>query len=352
MVYLFIVAVAVSMLVSATCSLTEAALYAVPFPFVKHRAESGSRSARVLLRFKKDVSKPITAILIFNTVANTGGAAIAGWAAASAFGEEWLAVFSVAFTLAILYCSEIFPKLVGVLYCKQVSLAMALPLSAAITLIYPVIWLTEKVTTRVKRGSGQPALSQQEFLSLAALGTQEGSLDHFEGSVIANVIGLDQTLVRDVLTPRVVVFRLREDALLRDVAGEIGNWNFSRVPLYHEDEPDFLSAYVTQRDIYRELIKGAGDKTVKEISRPLKTVPELMRADKLLLQMFEEREHICAVVDEHGGLAGIITLEDIIEEIVGREIVDEYDAVSDLRTFAKILWFTKHKSEKLKREKV
>lgn len=343
MVSVFVVSVCASLLVSALCSLTEAALYAVPFAYVKHKAESGSRSGRLLMRFKKDVARPITGVLIFNTVANTAGAAIAGWAAAAALGPQWVLPFSVLFTLLVLYCAEIVPKLIGVIYCKQVALLAAWPLSVLVTIALPLIWITDKIAAKIKRGPQQPMLSPQEFLSLAALGTQEGALDHFEGSVITNVVGLDQMLVKEILTPRVVVFRQREDATLKEIEAVIANWNYTRVPLYPDSDPDFLSGYVTQRDIYRELLQGNYHKTLKEIARPLKTVPELMRADKLLMQMFEGREQICAVVDEHGGLAGIVTLEDMIEEVVGREIVDEYDTVSDLRRFAKILRFAKHK---------
>ena len=343
MAYIFVLVVLVSVVVSAICSLTEASLYAVPFAFVKHKAELGSRSAAILLRFKKDMARPIAGILIFNTAAATAGAAISGWAAGELFGEGAVFVFTVAFTLAVLYLGEILPKLIGVVYCKPVSLVAVWPLTALVWVALPFIWITDKIAGRLKKGPQQPALSQQEFLSLAALGTQEGALDHFEGSVIMNVVGLDKTLVREVLTPRVVVFRCREDVQLKDLQSEICSWNFSRVPLYPEHDPDLLTGYVMQRDVFREIIRGGGEKTLKELARPLKTVPELMRADKLLLQMFEDREHICAVVDERGGLAGIVTLEDIIEEIVGREIVDEYDTISDLRSFAKVLRFTKQR---------
>ena len=144
------------------------------------------------------------------------------------------------------------------------------------------------------------------------------------------------------MTPRVVVFRKERGRLLSELREEIIEWSFSRVPLYNENKPDDLPSYVLQRDIYRELLstnqKGVDQKEpcLKDLERPLETVPTLLRVDKLLLRMFTNREHVCAVVDEHGGLAGIVTLEDIIEEIVGREIVDEYDTVSDLRTYAKI----------------
>jgi CBS domain containing-hemolysin-like protein len=135
-------------------------------------------------------------------------------------------------------------------------------------------------------------------------------------------------LVRDILTPRVVVFRVSEKLTIGEIEGDLLNWEYTRVPLYSEDDPEHLTRYVRQRDIYREIIRGNHSSTLKDISRPLTTVPELARVDKILFQMFEKGEQIYAVVDEHGGLAGLVTLEDIIEEVVGHEIVDEYDVKS------------------------
>lgn len=321
----------------------EASLYAVPQAFVKHEAERGTRAAKILLRFKRDIGKPIATILIINTVANTAGASVAGWAAGKVFGSQYLAIFSALFTLVILYFSEIIPKLVGVMYSKRVALAIALPLSFLVKITRPLVWVSELLSGRIKKREGTAGLSAQEFLSMAALGTEQGALDHLEGSVIANVVGLDQLLVRDVLTPRVVVFRQEEETPLASIAEELLNWSYSRVPLYRDENHDHLTGYVTQRDLYRELLRGPSDKRLRDFARPLKAVPELQRVDKLLLQMFEDKELIAAVVDEHGGLAGIITLEDVIEEIVGREIVDEYDTVSDLRSFAKLLGFARHR---------
>lgn len=190
----------------------------------------------------------------------------------------------------------------------------------------PLIYLSRFITARIEPDADGPTVSHQEVLSMAAIGAEEGALDHLEGSVISNVIDLDKVLVRDILTPRVMVFRVEETMTMDDVAKEIADWNFTRVPTFREDDPDRLTGYVRQRDIYRQLMQGNRSITLKDLARPIHTVPELMRADQLL-HMFEETEHICSVVDEHGALAGVITLEDITEEVVGREIVDEYDVV-------------------------
>ena len=233
--------------------------------------------------------------------------------------------------------------MLGVVHCRVVAYYIAWPLYWMTKFVSPVIWLSKML--KLDMDAESTGMSLEEIRGIAELGTEEGALDHLEGSVIANVIGLDELLVKDVLTPRVVVFRIEENTLVKDLAEEIVGWNFSRVPLFSESEPEFLNSYVTQIDIYRALLQGKGDLTVKEFARELKSIPELMRADKLLLRMFEEKDQICAIADEHGSLAGIITLEDIIEEIVGREIVDEYDTVSDMRTLAKILHYTKHRKK-------
>lgn len=341
MLSILVLSVTASVIISGCCSLMEAALYAVPKAYVRSSQENGSRAAGVLLKLKEDIGKPIAAILILNTIANTAGASVAGWAAAEVFGSEILAIFSILFTFAILYCSEIIPKFVGVVYCRPVGLAIAYPLKYLVTVLRPLIAVSEILSHWLRRDEDEQSLTPDEIRSMATVGTEEGALDHFEGSVIANVIGLDETRVKEVLTPRVVVFRLDQDTKVSALEKELQNWTFSRVPLFAESDPDHLLGYVTQRDVYEALLTGKGELSLKELARPLTIVAELMRVDKLLLEMFSQREHICAVVDEHGGLAGIITLEDIIEEIVGREIVDEYDSVSDLRTFAKLLSYTK-----------
>jgi CBS domain containing-hemolysin-like protein len=337
---ILVISVILSLVISAFCSLMEATLYAVPVSFVHSLKEQGNRAGEILARFKSEMGKPISAILILNTISNTGGAAIAGWAAGEIISSKLLVVaFTVSFILAILYLSEIIPKIIGVNYSRPVAVVIARPLQFIVTALTPLIALSHGISRRLQTASASHGggMSIDEVLSMAAIGTEEGALDHFEGSVIANVIGLDRLLVRDLLTPRVVVFRLPEDTKLGELRSDIGNWNFSRVPVYNRENPEHLSHYVTQRDIYRELLQGHDDKLMRDLARPLKAVPDLMRADRLLLDFFADKEHLRAVVDEHGGLAGIVSLEDVIEEVVGQEIVDEYDSVSDMRTLARLM---------------
>jgi CBS domain containing-hemolysin-like protein len=332
----FIVALA-GIALSACCSVSEAALYAVPLPYTKHLAQEGSKRGRLLHELKLDLARPIAAILIINTFANTAGAAITGAMAAIYFGEGGLLFFSIAYTVGVLFCGEIIPKIIGVAYCRPISLWIVMPLHIVMKIFAPVLWVSQSVSDYLSPDDDRPTVSEKEVLSMAEIGQEEGTLDHFEGSVIANVIDLDKIFVRDILTPRVVVFRVDGALTVGEAQKEILQWNHTRVPLFTENNPEHLTSYVTQRDVYREIVRGNLSQTLNAISRPLAVVPELMRVDKLILQMFERKEHIVAVVDEHGGLAGIVTLEDVVEEIVGHEIIDEYDTIADLRSVARLV---------------
>ena len=316
----------------------------MPYAHVKHVADSGSAAGKRLLAFKDDIRQPIAAILLLNTISHTIGSAVGGALVVKSFhSDSSVLIFSIVFTLLLLYAAEIPPKELGVNYCRTISLWMTYPLVALIKLFQPFIILSEYLAKAVGPNFDEPSVSLAEVLSVAAIGSEEGVLDRLEGSVIRNIIGLDRRLVKDILTPRVVVFRLDEETSVGQTAEDILTWNHTRIPLFPEAEPDRIERYVLQRDVFRALVRGQKETRLRDLARPLTTIPAQMRTDKLLLQMFEKREHICAVVDEHGGFAGIITLEDIIEEIVGREIVDESDLVSDLRSYARSIYTRRSK---------
>lgn len=342
------VIVLLSLGASFLCSLTEAAIYAVPIAHVKHLAEKRSRRGLALQRIKEDIGRAIAAILVINTLCNIAGPTVGGWIIGSLFpgNSAVLIAFSAGLALMILLVGEILPKTIGVVYCRSVASLVAPVLLLVMKLLSPLLSVSKMLDALLRRGREAPSVSPHEVISLTEMGQEEGALDELEGEVIQNVIGLDRVLVRDILTPRVVVFRLCEETRLEDVRADIGSWRFSRIPLFPEGQPESLTSYVTQRDVYRALFAASDAGRLREISRPLNTVPELLGVDKLLLQMVDDKEHICAVVDEHGGFAGIITLEDILEELLGREIVDEYDAVADLRAFAKVLRLSRRRSRK------
>lgn len=323
----------------------ESAFYALPTPFILEEDKKGNITGKLLKRFKDDMGKPIAAILILNTVTNTSGASVAGYAVGKLYGANALLPFSVLYTLLILYFGEIIPKLIGVVHSKFVTKFFAIPLFILIKILSPLINISNFISNKIQSSKKSDEISAQEVLTIAEMGTKEGSLDNLEGAVIENIIELDTILVKSIMTPRTVVVRFMEDATLAEISPKLDKLAFSRIPLYSQKNPDTLTSYVTQRDILKELIKGNKLKKLKDISRPIKTIPDLMKCDSLLLDMFNSKEHLYAVVDEYGGLSGIITLEDIIEQIIGHEIVDEYDAVSDLRALAKLLRFKKCKEQ-------
>lgn len=332
----FIIAFVASVGISCLCSLMESAFYAVSLPFVKAKAEEGSKNGKILLKLKEDTGKAISAILILNTIANTAGAAVTGWAIGHIWGADALLPFSILYTLVILYFSEIIPKLIGVTYSRFISMVMARPLNILVKVLAPLISISNYLSKKLRKDGKGEEVSTAEVLSMAEIGAEDGAIDNLEEEVIENIIGLDSLTVADVLTPRVVVERFNQDLTLDDIKPKLDDLAYSRIPIYSESDPDELLGYVTQRDILRELLHGNDGKKLSEIARSLKTVPELMHCDKLLMEMLNTKEHMYAVVDEHGGLAGIITMEDIVEEIVGHEIVDEYDAVTNMRALARL----------------
>lgn len=319
------------LLVSFFCSISEAAIFAIPVAVVRHEAEAEQTSgkkfgrASALQSLKDDISAPISAMLILNTIANTACPAIAGALAENIFGPNGLIAFTVIMSILVLFAGEVLPKFLGVTYHKTVALVVAKPLTMLIVLLRPLIQLLGKMTAHFEPEHEAPAVSHEEVLSLAAIGGQEGTIDPLEGEVISNVIGLDKIRVGDLVTPRVSVFKVAENLSLGDYREASQTWSYTRIPVYAEDEPDHLTGYVRQRDVLRGLLRGELDRPLSSYKRPIITVPELMRADRLLLRMFDEGEHLYAVVDEHGTLAGIISMEDILEHVVGREIHDEYD---------------------------
>ncbi|RJP19253.1 MAG: HlyC/CorC family transporter [Candidatus Omnitrophota bacterium] len=345
MLFTLLVVILVSLTVSFVCSLMEAALFTLPLSAAQSMADQYKQRGHILVRFKKDIGYPISAILILNTVAHTIGAAISGALVDKLYGEPALVWFSIVFTFLILYLSEIIPKQIGAVYYKPVSLWFAVPLALLIKLFYPLILTTNWVSKLVKRGTNEPMISEQEILSMTKIGSEEGVLDILESAVIRNIVLLDRITVKQALTPRAVVFKLAENTVLQDIRNSIGEWNHTRIPLYSPTSPDTITGYVNQRDLLRELIRDSSTKTVNEFKRPLKTVPESMPMDRLFANLIESREPIRSVVDEYGVFAGIVTMEDVIEEIVGKEIVDEYDIVRDLRAYARALYSKRIKQQ-------
>ena len=328
------IASAVVILVSAGCSLFEAVLYSVPASHVETLAAAGSRAGKKLQKLRADVQRPISAILTLNTIANTGGAAIAGAAAAQAFGESWLAWFSAGLTLAILMFSEIIPKTAGVVYSRPLSRLVVWPLALLVSLFRPLIWITTFVTNSISRGRDSEAVSAQELIVMTRLGLKKGSIQPHEAEVIQNILTLEGSTVRDLMTPRVVMYSLQTSTALEDLRGNLETLRHTRIPVYG-DSVDDVVGFVHRRDLLAAMAEDRWSETVEKMTRPVRFVSDSVSADHLLPMLMRHHQQMFVVLDEFGGVAGLITLEDVIEEIIGKEIVDEFDKIADLRQLAR-----------------
>ena len=328
-----VLAVALAVGFSAMCSLFEAVLYSVPVGHVEAMAESGQKTGRILRALRERVDRPISAILSLNTIANTAGAAWAGAAFVGVFDDKRLWEFSAAFTLAILLFSEVIPKTAGVVYCRGLAGPVARPLLAMVWVFRPLIWLTGQVTRLIARDQGSPGVSEEELLVMARLGHKEGAIDADEAAVIENILGLKEKTVRDIMTPRTVVFSLAVSTTLGQVRDSAQSLNHTRVPVYDADADDVVGT-VHRQDLLAAMAEGQWDRTLEEMMRPVDFVADNLTAGRLLRRLLESRQHLVMVIDEFGSLGGLVTLEDVLEEILGTEIVDEFDTAVDMRELA------------------
>jgi CBS domain containing-hemolysin-like protein len=329
-----ILAAGFAIIVSGMCSLFEAVLYSVPISLIEAQAQAGKPAGRILKKLRKEIDRPISAILSLNTIANTAGATIAGSAFAAAFGHEWVGYFSAFFTLSILLFSEVMPKTVGVIYSRQLSSLIARPLQWLVWSLTPMVWLCRFATRLVAREKIIHRVSAEEIITMAKLGRLAGEIEPDEENVIRNILSLENKTAKEIMTPRTVIFSLSEHLTLEEAWEKGGMWPHNRVPVYDEN-PEDIVGIVQRREVLSAL---ASDKHQLRLSNLMKSAhfcPESISLDRLLVEFLERRQHLFVVVDEFGGLAGVVTLEDVLEEILGREIVDESDQVVDMRELAR-----------------
>jgi len=329
-----VVAVSCAILISSACSLMEAVLYSVPMRYVETLTEKGKKGARLFRSLREGIERPIAAILTLNTIAHTVGAAFAGSAASSVFGHEWLPYFSLFFTLAILLLSEIIPKIAGVVYGRQLLGLIAYPLSWLVWVMAPGIWLTNIVTKLIARDNKKEVVTPDELRIMATLSLRSGQIKPYQERAIESILELQHKTVKEVMTPRTVMISLSEHLTLKEASKVQAIREHSRIPVYEKEEEDVVG-FVLTRDIFVYLSEGKEDMRLTELMRPIHFVVELAPLDSVLMEFLERREHLFIVLDEYGGIGGLVTLEDILEEIIGREIVDEFDKVEDKRELAR-----------------
>ena len=329
-----VIAVSVAVLTSAMCSLFEAVLYSVPISHIETLIQRGGSAGRILKQLRRNVDRPIAAILSLNTIANTAGAAVAGAAAAAVLGQERLIYFSAAFTLVILLFSEVMPKTAGVVYSRALAPLIARPLQILVWVFTPLVWLCRGATYLISRNRAEPSISDEELIVMARLGLQAGTMDADEVKVIENILDLENKKAGEIMTPRSVMVALDDGKTVYEASRLPSVLSHGRLPVYH-DTPDDVIGIVHRRDILAAVAHGESDQSVAALMRPVHFVAESDPLDRLLRSFLERRQHIFMVIDAYGGVAGIVTLEDVLEEILGKEIMDEFDEVEDLRELAR-----------------
>nr|MBF0222370.1 HlyC/CorC family transporter [Desulfobulbaceae bacterium] len=329
------VSAGIAIIVSALCSIAEAALYSVSHSHIELLAKSGKKSGLILKELKDDITSPITAILTLNTICNTMGAAVAGASAVALFGDSMLGVFSALFTLFILIFSEIIPKTAGVAYSRKIVTWMAYPLYFLVKVFKPFIWLCNKITRLIEKSGQKAYISSKEIKIIASMSKHSGEIDHQEEKIIVNILELRSKNVRKAMTPRTVTFTLDANLTVAEAADFKDKWNIhSRVPVY-DSVPDNIVGIVLRKEVLINAADGNLDTKLSELMEAPHFVPESIPLPNVLLEFFEHRVHLFVVVDEYGGFTGIISLEDIIEEIMGEEIMDESDETRDMRALAR-----------------
>jgi CBS domain containing-hemolysin-like protein len=333
---LLISIVFITIFVSASCSLYEAILYSTrrgTLESAKTQQKRG-RLAHIFIDMKTNISKPIAAILILNTIANTAGASIAGMYATEVLGVALVPVFSILFTIAILFLSEIMPKTLGAIHWKSLWPFVVYPLKLMQYILSPMIYITEKFTRILTSKSTVKVITEDEILALVHLGAKEGEITHDESRMVKNIIHLEEKRVEEIMTPRRMVFSLNVNISVKSAFTEASKKAHNRILVYEKDKENIIG-YVLVRDIYNLNILDKGDETLRSILLNITSVDENTNCLRLLNNFLKSRKHIAIVKDEFDGLAGLVTLEDLIETALGHEIVDETDKVVDLQAEAR-----------------
>ncbi len=329
-----VLAVAFALVVSAVCSLTETMLYSVSWAHIEELRKKGKVSGELLFQMRSKVERPIAAVLTLNTVANTAGSAVAGAAFSAVFDSVYMGVFAAVFTCLILIFGEIIPKTIGVLYANPVSSVLARPLFWVTKLLSPIIWLSAFFTKLISPSAGGPQMSEDDIRAVTSLSRKAGSIQAFAESTITNVLSLERKRVRDIMTPRIVVFSLAADMDIAEAIQVPDIWHFSRIPVYAENNEDIVGL-VERRTLGQCMAQGNIEGTLRTLMEPVHFTQESQTLDKTLHEFLSSHNHLSVVLDEYGGLAGVVSLEDVLEEILGREIIDESDAVADLQELAR-----------------
>lgn len=334
---MMLVYAAVALGCSFLCSVAEAVVLSVSPSYVANLQKSGKKSAGLLKKIKADVDRSLAAILTLNTIAHTVGAGGAGAEAAAYFGDNYVGLAMAVLTLLILFLSEIVPKTLGALYWRRLAPASARFVQLLIWSLLPLILVSERLTKMITRGKTVHPFSREEFTALVDIGAEAGHLDPHESQILNNLFRFPSLCAEDIMTPRTVMFSLQQDLTVHETMQADVELGFSRIPIWGENL-DEITGFVLKTDMLLNQHRHGGKARLSDLRREIRAVNERTPLTRVLEDLLDNRAHILLVVDDYGGTEGIVTLEDVVETLIGFEIVDEADQIDDMRKLARRKW--------------
>lgn len=328
--------------ISFLCSILESVLMSTPLSYITMKKEEGYKPAVRFLKYKTDIDRPIAAILSLNTIANTGGAAGVGSQATVVFGSSWVGLVSAITTVLILIFSEIVPKTIGTSYWKQLMGFASKAISVLIVIMFPLAWIVQRISGLIAPEDGANLVSRDEVTAMANIGAKEGVIDTNENKVIQNIMKLDNVKACDAMTPRIVCSIAQENMTLKNFYKNDTYLHYSRIPVY-SDSPEYITGYILLSDALEGLADDKFDMRLKDLKRPISYFEENVSLSDIWENLLKKKEQMALIIDEYGCFQGLITLEDIIETILGLEIIDENDQFTDMQQYAKERWERRQK---------
>ncbi|MCA9413079.1 MAG: HlyC/CorC family transporter [Candidatus Omnitrophica bacterium] len=342
MVSLLIVFALIAILISFLCSMWEAVLLSITPSYAQIKLQDGTKTGKLIEAFKQNIDRPLSAILTLNTIAHTVGAIGVGHQAAMIWEETnpfiTNLVVPVVMTLAILILSEIIPKTIGANYWPELAPFTVQSLSFIITCLYPLVWVSQLITKALKKDKSRSIFSRTDFLAMAEIGVREGLFEQSESEILHNLLRFNTIQVKDVMTPRTVVKVAPEEMTLQEFYDRNKTLRFSRIPIHQGEHMEHVTGYILKDELLGKLVQDKGEERLSSIKREILVVHENFPIPEIFSRFLEKREHIALVVDEFGGMEGIVTMEDVIETLLGMEIVDEYDSTADMQALARKNW--------------
>lgn len=336
---LLIIFLLVSIVFSFLCSIWEAVLLSITPSFTQMQVQNGGEFGSTLQSFKENIDRPLAAILTLNTIAHTAGAIGVGAQASQIWGVSIMAtaVVPVLMTLAILLLSEIIPKTIGANYWRELAGFTVSCLKIIMWILAPLVYVSQIITKALKKDKKASVLSRADFGAMAELGSQQGVFDEGESNILRNLLRFNTIFARNVMTPRTVMIAAEQSITISAFHEQHPNLRFSRIPVY-KGSNDHVTGYVLKDSVLKSLLAGEGEKPLQDIKREVLVVRENFPIPDLFSHFTAKREHIAIVVDEFGGTAGLVTMEDVIETLLGLEIVDERDSAANMQALARKQW--------------